>query len=132
MDKVRRTITPLSQTPSIITVLVFMVNSKVSFLTFVGPCSITIYFYSKTNKMHNISNLFYLGTNLYTFRTVFPPVIRSPRLYIGHHVLWVLASGNESSISFPLASSHRTCMTILMPYVVLRLLKMDRKTIQNV
>ena len=30
--------------------------------TFVGPC-ILIYFYSKTNQMHNISNLFYFGSN---------------------------------------------------------------------
>jgi len=28
----------------------------------VGPC-IVIYFYSKTNQMHNISNLFYFGNN---------------------------------------------------------------------
>jgi hypothetical protein len=27
-------------------------------------------FYSKTNQMHNISNLFYFGTTLYMFRTV--------------------------------------------------------------
>ena len=38
-------------------------------LTFVGPC-IVIYLYSKTNQMHNISNLFYFGTTLYMFRTV--------------------------------------------------------------
>ena len=70
------------------------------------------------------------------FRTVFPSVIRSLRLYIQHQVyvihvqvLWLLASVNEmehlvhasklaskrelSSISFPLAISHRTCMTYL-------------------
>ena len=70
------------------------------------------YFYSKTNHMHNISNLFYFGTTLYMFRTVSPSIIRSLRLYIQHQVyviqvLWLLASGN---ISFPLASSHRTCV----------------------
>jgi len=32
------------------------------FLTLVGPC-IVIYFYSKTNQMHNISNLFYFVNN---------------------------------------------------------------------
>jgi hypothetical protein len=32
-------------------------------LTFVGPY-IVIYFYSKTNQMHNISNLIYFGTKL--------------------------------------------------------------------
>jgi len=40
------------------------------------------YFYSKTNQMHNISNLFYFGTTLYMFQTVFPSIIRSLRLYI--------------------------------------------------
>jgi hypothetical protein len=32
-------------------------------LTFVGSCSIAIYFYSKTNQMHNISNLFHSWNN---------------------------------------------------------------------
>jgi hypothetical protein len=45
--------------------------------------------------MHNTSNLFYFGTTLYMFRTVFPSIIRSLRLYVQHHtiqVLWLLAS----------------------------------------
>ena len=52
-------------------------------------------FYSKTNEMHNISNLFYFGTTLYMFRTVSPSIIRSLRLYTQQHtiqVLWLLAS----------------------------------------
>jgi len=53
-------------------------------LTFAGP-GIAIYFYSKTNQIHNISNLFYFGTTLYMFRTVSPSIIRSLRLYIQHH-----------------------------------------------
>ena len=32
--------------------------------------------------MHNISNSFYFGSALYRFRTVFPSIIRSLRLYI--------------------------------------------------
>jgi hypothetical protein len=44
------------------------------------------YFYSKTNQMQNISNLFYFGTTLYMFRTVSPSIIRSLRLYIQHQV----------------------------------------------
>jgi len=53
-------------------------------------------FYSKTNQMHNISNLFYFGTTLYMFRTVSPSIIRSLRPYIQHQVyviqvLWLLA-----------------------------------------
>jgi len=70
--------------------------------TFVGPCFI-IYFYSKTNQMHNISNLFYFGTTLYMFLTVFPSIIRSLRLYIQHQVydiqvLWPLASKQPQPI----------------------------------
>jgi len=58
-----------------------------------------IHFYSKTKQMHNISNLFYIGTTLYMFRTVSPSIIRSLRLYIQHQlyvveILWLLASGN--------------------------------------
>jgi len=45
-----------------------------------------IYFYSKTNQMHNISNLFYFGTTLYVFRAVSPSIIRSLTLYIQHQV----------------------------------------------
>jgi len=50
--------------------------------------------------MHNISHLFYFGTTFYMFRTVFPSIMRSLRLYIHHQVyvlqvLWLLASGNE-------------------------------------
>jgi hypothetical protein len=58
-------------------------------LTPVAPC-IVIYFYSKTNQMQNISNLFYFRTALYMFRTVSPPIIRSLRLYIQHHTIQVL------------------------------------------
>ena len=64
------------------------------FFTFVGPC-IVIHFYSKTNQMHNISNLFYFG-KLYTFRTVPSSIIRSLIPYIQHQVyviqaVWLLA-----------------------------------------
>jgi hypothetical protein len=47
--------------------------------------------------MHNTSNLFYYGTTLYMFRTVYPFIITSLRLYIQHHiiqVLWLLASNS--------------------------------------
>jgi hypothetical protein len=54
-------------------------------VAFVGPC-IIIYFYSKTNQIHNIKILFYFGTTLYMFRTVFTSIIRSPRLNIQHQV----------------------------------------------
>ena len=41
-----------------------------------------ILFLSKTNQMHNISNLFYFVTTVYMFRTVSPSIIWSLRLYI--------------------------------------------------
>ena len=71
-------------------------------LTFAGPC-IVIYFYSNTNQMYNISNLFYFGTTLYMFRTVSLSIIRSLRLYIQHQVyviqvLWLLASKQPQNL----------------------------------
>ena len=60
-----------------------------------------ISFYSKTNQMHTISNLFYFGTILYTFRTVSSSIVRSLRLYIQHHtirVLWLLASKQPQNL----------------------------------
>ena len=76
-----------------------------TFLTSVGPCNV-IYFYSKTNQMHNISNLFYFETAFYMFRTVSPSIIRSLRLYVKHQVyviqvLWLLARGNEMELLVP-------------------------------
>ena len=49
-----------------------------------------VYFCSKTNRMHNISNLFYFGTALSMFRTVTPSIIMSLRLYIQHQVYVIL------------------------------------------
>jgi len=53
--------------------------------------------------MNNMSNLFYFGTTLYMFRTVFPSIIRSLRLYIQHQVyivqvLWLLASKQPQNL----------------------------------
>jgi len=82
-------------------------------------------FYSKTNQMHNISNVFYFRTTLYMFRTVFPSIIRSPRLYIQHQVyviqvLWLLASGNEMEHLGPASKQPHNLFDIyLMLYVVL-------------
>jgi len=75
---------------------------RVEFLTFVGPC-IVIYFYSKTNQMHNISNLFYFGTTLYMFRTFSPSIIRSLRPFTRHQVyvlqvLWLLAGKQPQNL----------------------------------
>ena len=81
------------------------VNTKLSVRYMTNKCLYVyvIYFYSKTNQMHNISNLFYFGTTLRMFWTVSPSIIRSLRLYI-------TASGTCHTGSVA-ASSHRTCMT---------------------
>jgi len=62
-----------------------------------------MYFYSKSNQMHNISNLFYFVTTFYMFRTVSPSIIGSLRLYIQHQVyvlqvLWLLASKQPQNL----------------------------------
>ena len=36
----------------------------------------------KPTRCSNVSNLFYFGMALYMFRTVFPSIIRSSRLYV--------------------------------------------------
>jgi hypothetical protein len=106
----------------------------IQYSTFVGPC-IVIHFYSKTNQMHDILNLFYFGTTLYTFRTVSPSIIRSLRQYIQHQVhviqvLWLLAGPRWNSV--PLASSHRTRLTNTWCHMYsLRLLMTDEKTIRD-
>jgi hypothetical protein len=91
-------------------------------LTFVGPC-IVMYLYSKTNQMHNNSNLFYLGAAPYMFWTVFPSIVGSLRLYIRHQVyviqvLWLLASGNELEHLVPASKQPQNLYDIyLMLYV---------------
>jgi hypothetical protein len=69
-------------------------NVTTEFTTGEGK-TLNMRFYSKTNQMHNIANLFYFGTTLNMFRTISPSIIRSLRLYIQHHtiqILWLLAS----------------------------------------
>jgi hypothetical protein len=88
-----------------------------TFLAFVGP-RIVIYFYSKTNQIHNISDLFYFGTTLYMFRTVSPSIIRSLGLYVQHQVyvievLWLLASGKETLHLVPASKQPQDLYDIL-------------------
>jgi len=45
----------------------------------------------KPTRCANVSNLFYFGMTLYMFRTVFPSIIRSSRLYIQQQVYVKLA-----------------------------------------
>jgi len=73
--------------------------------------------------MHNISNLFYFGIKLYTFRTVIPSIIRSLILYMQHQihaiqVLWLPASRQAKNLYG------------MMLYVSLRLLMMAGVTIR--
>ena len=92
---------------------IFGINVNINLkLTFIEPC-IVIYFYSKTNEMHQFSNLFHFRITLYMFRTVLPSIIRSLRLYIQQQAFakqilllaskpnrycWLLASKQYSSI----------------------------------
>jgi len=48
----------------------------------ISECNITVDFYSKTNYMHQCLKSIDFGMTLYMFRTVFPSIIRSSRLYI--------------------------------------------------
>jgi len=86
--------------------------------------------------MHNFSSL--LNTTLYVSEGLSIHHQESPRLYIQRQVYVIqvrclLASGHEmSSISCPLASSQRTCMTYTWRYMYsLGLLMMDGKTVRN-
>ena len=49
-------------------------------------------FCSKTNQMHQCIKLFYFGITLCVFRTVFPSIIRSLRLYIEQLYVQILLS----------------------------------------
>jgi len=57
--------------------------------TLLGSC---VFIYSgsisivKPTRCTNVSNLFYFGMTLYMFRTVFPSIIRSSRLYIQQYL----------------------------------------------
>jgi len=99
---------------------------------FMGPC-IVKHFYSKTNQMHNF-RVYWMS--LYTFRTVFPSIIRSSRLYTQLQVYviqvrYMFASRHE--ISCLLANRQQTCMMYTWSCVYsLELLMMDGKTVRNV
>jgi len=73
--------------------------------------------------MYNISHLFYFGTTLYMFRTVFSSIIKSLRLYIQHQVyviqvLWLLASWNVMEHLVPASKQPQNLYDIyLMLYV---------------
>jgi hypothetical protein len=73
--------------------------------------------------MHNISNLFYFGIKLYMFRTVFPSIIRSLKLYIQHQI---------KVIQFLCLLALGTCMTYTCYCMYsLELLMMEGNTVRN-
>ena len=89
----------------IFTVLQIVLTVKLStlFSAVLGHIERAKYLCSKTNQMHNISNLFYFGTTPYMFRTVSPSIIRSLRLYIPHQVYviqvrWLLVSKQPQNL----------------------------------
>jgi hypothetical protein len=97
-----------------------------------------MYLYSKTYNSHNISILFYFGTTLYIFRTVYPSIIRSLRLYIQHQVyviqvLWLLVSRKGMELNpVPASNPSQNLYNIyLMLYYCLLLLMMDGKDVRN-
>jgi len=64
----------------------------------------TIYISIVNPTRCTISQIYFIfGTKLYMFRTVFPSIVRSLRLYIQYQVYVV-------QVLWLLASSHRTCM----------------------
>jgi len=67
----------------------------------------------KSIRCTNVSNLFYFGMILYMFRTVFPSIIRSSRLYIQQQ-----------------AFVKQILLTACCMYS-LELLMMDGKTVRN-
>jgi len=67
----------------------------------------------KPTSCTNVSNLFYFGMTLYMFRTVFPSIIRSSRLYIQQQAF-------VKQILLLLASKS------------LELLMMEGKTVRNI
>jgi len=71
----------------------------------------------KPTRCTSVSNLFYFGMTLYIFRTVFPSIIRSSRLYIQQQAsVWILNFEkwiNEKQ-DWTLWLSHGTCSYICM------------------
>jgi hypothetical protein len=70
------------------------------------------YSYSTTNKMHLLSQIIYSCKTLYMFRTVFPSIIRSPKLRIQQRFIsnsrcyLLLSEMKSSSVSSPTAVWH--------------------------
>jgi len=77
----------------------------------------------------NVSNLFYFGMTLYMFRTVFPSIIRSSRLYIQQqaYVQQILLSNRLAGRPDGSICLTNACCCMYS----LELLMVDRKTVRN-
>jgi len=75
----------------------------------------------KPTRCTTVSNLFYFGMTLYTFRTVFPSIIRSSRLYIQQPNRYCCLQA-DSIICLTNACCCRYSLELLM---------MDGKTVRN-
>jgi len=93
-------------------------------MAFIEP-RILIYFYCKTNQIHQGLKFISFGITLYMFRTVFPPIISSSRLYIQqpNRYCCLLASG------YPLTSRQQYLFGCCM--YSLELLMIGGKTVRN-
>jgi len=99
-------------------------------------------FYSKTYQMHHCLKFILFWITLYTFRTVFPSIVRSSRLYIQQQkyvkqILRLLAS-KQSLYLFDIClllyvpNSRSICLTFACCCMYsLELLTMDGKTVRN-
>jgi hypothetical protein len=98
------------------------------------------FLYNKTNKCTNFPNIFRLKMNLYMFRAVPVPIIRSP-LTVLLTLVYVIRfefgfrtgpGWKCSSILVLLESCLQTCMTYtIAECTVNKLLMMDRRTVRN-
>jgi len=66
----------------------------------------------KSTRCTNVLNLFYFGMALYMFRTVFPSIISSSRLYI--HMLLTACYQADSSICLTYACCCMYSLELLM------------------
>ena len=90
----------------------------------------------KPTRCTSVSNLFYFDVTLYMFRTVFPSVTRSSRLYIEQQefVKQILlpACRNRYCCLLALQAGSSICLTYACCCIYsLELLAMDGKTVRN-
>ena len=116
---------------SIISMYFYMYKSIISMYFYTYKSIITTYFYMykriisivKPTRCTNVSNLFYFGITLYMFRTVFPSIIRSSRLYMQQQAF---VKQIQLSAFYSICLTYGCCCMYS-----LELLMMDGKTVRN-